>query len=287
MTFPQIDPPDIQTIIESKTRMERVEDIFDVRASLKILGPFSIRVGYTDNSAEITVANDPSEVVIPGGQGGSFDRKIQTVDAGLLFKLSGVTLGVDYVTAVGGQRRRQDRLPRPRPAAPARRVGAGEVVPHRSHGRDGRHVQRRLRATPTTAPGTPMPATSSWPPGSGSASGSARGASTETPPSRTASRRPGRPRRRCTPRAATLLEGGLTFNLKPFTVEALLRHFENEGSFPYELDKARVRADLEFSKLIGIAAEWDLDDYTELNRSYGSGADYKANRYGLYLRIHP
>ena len=87
--------------------------------------------------------------------------------------------------------------------------------------------------------------------------------------------------------SGTSWEGGLTFDLKPFTIEALLRHFENEGSFPYELEKARVRADLEFSKLIGIAAEWDLDDYTETNRSYGSAADYKANRYGLYLRIHP
>ena len=41
------------------------------------------------------------------------------------------------------------------------------------------------------------------------------------------------------------------------------------------------------TKLFGVAAEWDLDDYTEKDRSYGSGADFKANRYGLYLRIHP
>jgi hypothetical protein len=83
------------------------------------------------------------------------------------------------------------------------------------------------------------------------------------------------------------LEGGITLNVKPITLEALLRRFENDGSFPYELDRARVRADFEFSKLIGIVAEWDLDDYTEKDRTYGSGADYRANRYGLYLRIHP
>ena len=82
-------------------------------------------------------------------------------------------------------------------------------------------------------------------------------------------------------------EGGVTFNVKPFTLEALLRRFENDGSFPYELDRARVRADFEFSKLFGIAAEWDLDDYTEKDRTYGSGADFRSNRYGLYLRIHP
>ena len=59
-----------------------------------------------------------------------------------------------------------------------------------------------------------------------------------------------------------------------------LRRFENDGSFPYDLNRARVRADFEFSKLVGIVGEWDLDDYTEKDRSYGSGADFKANRYG-------
>ena len=42
-----------------------------------------------------------------------------------------------------------------------------------------------------------------------------------------------------------------------------LRRFENDGSFPYDLNRARVRADYEFSKLVGIVGEWDLDDYTE------------------------
>ena len=57
---------------------------------------------------------------------------------------------------------------------------------------------------------------------------------------------------------------------------SLLRRFENDGSFPYDLNRARVRADFEFSKLVGIVGEWDLDDYTEKDRSYGSGADFKA-----------
>ena len=82
-------------------------------------------------------------------------------------------------------------------------------------------------------------------------------------------------------------EGGLTFDFKPVTIDALLRNFENEGSFQYDLVQARVRAEVELSKIVGIAAEWDLDDYTEKRRSYGSAVDYRANRYGLYLRIHP
>ena len=73
---------------------------------------------------------------------------------------------------------------------------------------------------------------------------------------------------------------------QPFTLEALYRTFENDGSFAYELDRARLRAAWDCTELFGIAAEWDLDDYAETARTYGTGADFKANRYGLYLRIH-
>ena len=286
MTFPQIDPPDIQTILESKTRMERVEDIFDVRASLKLLGPFSLRVGYTSNSADITVTNDASEVVIPGGQGGTFNRKIQTVDAGLLFKREGFTVGVDYVTqSADNAVVRTDYLDRDR----LRVRGGWEPVKWFRIGATAETVE-----TSNDAPGYAYDG--SWKNYAGDLEvapwqwlrfrvGAGRFDGDTSIPYRI-------PQTWATANSAysesgTSWEGGLTFNLKPFTVEALLRHFENEGSFPYELEKARVRAGIELTKLLGIAAEWDLDDYNETNRSYGSGADYKANRYGLYLRIHP
>mgnify|MGYP001123565001 CR=1 FL=1 len=285
-TFSGFDPKDVTTILQSETRMEREEDIFDVRASLKLAGPFSLRVGYAENQADITVLNDPSEVVVPGGQGGVYDRKVRTLDGGLLFKLSGFSLGVDYVNQDADNAvMRTDFLDRERIRLrgawePAKwfRIGAtAEEIDTENdgagYGLDGkvktyagdlelgpwswlrvRFGMGRFEADnsiPYRVPQTFQTATSIY---------------TETGDS---------------------MEGGITLNLKPFTVEALLRHFENEGSFPYELDRARVRADLEFSKLVGIAAEWDLDDYTEKNRSYGSGADYRASRYGLYLRIHP
>ena len=66
----------------------------------------------------------------------------------------------------------------------------------------------------------------------------------------------------------------------------LYRRFENDGSFAYDLDRARLRASWDFTSLLGIAAEWNLDDYAERDRAWGTGADFKANRYGLYLRIH-
>ena len=286
MTFPQIDPEDITTILESRTRMERVEDIFDVRASLKLLGPFSIRAGYSENSAEITVTNDASEVVIPGGQGGNYDRKVGTFDAGLLFKLSGLTLGVDYVlqnadnAVVRTDFLDRDRLRLRGSWEPAKwlRIGATAETIDTENDDPGYEYDGswntyagdlevspwqflRLRVGAGRFEGDtsiPYRVPQSW--------AVATSTYTET---------------------GNSWEGGFTLDLKPVTLDALVRDFENEGSFPYDLLRARVRAQIDFSKAIGIAAEWDLDDYAETDRSYGAAADYKANRYGLYLRVHP
>ena len=213
-------------------------------------------------------------------------RQIQTVDAGLLFKLSGITLGVDYVTASADNAVvRTDYLDRDR----LRLRGAWEPV-----------KWLRIGATAETVDAT------NDDPGYGyDGSWNTYAGDLEVSPWQWLRFRVGAGRfegdtsipYRIPQSWATAtstytesgdtLEGGFTLNLKPVTVEALLRHFENDGSFPYELDRARIRAGFDFTKLVGISAEWDLDDYTETNRSYGTGADYKANRYGLYLRIHP
>ena len=285
-TFSGFDPRDVTTILESETRMEREEDIFDLRASLKVLGPFSVRLGIAENRADISVVNDASEIVVPGNQGGRYERRVRTYDGGLLFKHEGLTLGADFTRQEADEAVvRTDFLDRDRVRvrgawAPAEwfRIGAtAEKVDTSNddagYGFDGemntwagdlevgpwkwfrvRFGAGRFDGDSTI--GYRIPQT--W--------GDATSAYRER---------------------GDTLEGGVTLDVKPFRIEALLRRFENEGSFPYELDRARVRADLEFSKLVGIAAEWDLDDYTEKERSYGSGADFRANRFGLYLRIHP
>lgn len=285
-TFSGFDPRDVTTILESRTRMERVEDIWDVRASYKLAGPFSLRAGYSENSADITVANDPSQVVVPGGQGGTFERKVRTIDGGLLFKHSGLTLGFDFVTqSADNAVVRTDYLDVDRlrlrgsyEVAKWLRVGATVEAIHRENDEPGYEYKGewetyggdvevspwqwlRLRVGAGLFEGDttgPYRVPQTW--------ANSTSAYTEIGKS---------------------WEGGLILTFKQVTLEALLRNFENEGSFPYELVRARVRAQVDFSKALGLAAEMDLDDYTEEGRSYGTGMDYKAKRYGLFLRIHP
>lgn len=285
-TFSGFDPRDVTTILESRTRMERVEDIWDVRASLKIAGPFSLRAGYTENSADITVVNDASEVVVPGGQGGTFERKVRTIDGGILFKHSGLTLGLDFVTksadnaVVRTDFLDGDRLRLRGSWEPAKwlRVGATAEAIHSENEDPGYEYKGEWKNYAGDLEVSPA----KWLRfrfGAGLFEGDT------TIPYRV-------PQTFATATSAytergNSYEGGLTLSFKPVTLEALLRNFENEGSFQYDLVRARVRAQIDFSKALGLAAEWDLDDYTEEGRSYGSAMDYKANRYGLYLRIHP
>jgi hypothetical protein len=285
MTLPGYGSPDIRTLLESKTYMEREEDLFDVRASLKLAGPFSLRVGYAENSATIDVQNDPSEVVLVGNQGGVFDRRVRSYDGALLFSLSGLTLGVEYTrTNADNAVVRTDFLDRDRfrfrgswaPAAWFRIGGTAEKVETSNDG-----VGYGLDGTAENYAGD-LEIGPEW---LKFRFGYGHFASDSTIPYRV-------PQTWATATSTQTedgdsIEGGITLNFKPFTIEGLYRRFENDGSFAYQLDRARLRADFEFSKAVGIAAEWDLDDYSEKSRSYGSAADFRANRYGLYLRVHP
>ena len=284
-TLANLDPPDIQKILEAKTYMEREEDLWDVRASLKLAGPFALRVGYAENAASIDVQEDPSEVVLPWNQGGQFDRRVRSYDGALLFSLSGLTLGVDYTRwDADAAVVRTDFIDRDRfrfrgawePTKWFRIAGTAEKIEtsndEAGFGYDG--TAENYAGDVEIGP--------EW---VKVRFGMGHFASDSTIPYR-------KPQDFVVASSVQSsdgdsIEGGLTFNLKPFVVEGLYRRFENDGSFAYTLDRARVRADLQFSKTVGVSAEWNLDDYSEKDRSYGSGADYRANRYGLYLHVHP
>jgi hypothetical protein len=287
-TFSGFDPRDVTTILESRTRMERDEDIFDLRASVKLGKPLTFRLGISQNDADIDVRNDPSEIVVPGAQGGRYGRRVFGIDAGFAFKHEGLALGFDFNRQTSDDAvLRTDFLERDRlrlrgtwEAAKWLRIGATAERVDTSNNDFG--YGYGLEGEMNTYAGDVEIGPLEWLRfrfGAGRFEGDSS-IGYRQPQDFVDATSVYRER-------GDSLEGGVSVNFKPFTLEALLRRFENDGSFPYELDRARVRASYDVTKLFGVAAEWDLDDYTEKDRSYGSGADFKANRYGLYLRIHP
>ncbi|MEO6326354.1 MAG: hypothetical protein ABIT01_14895, partial [Thermoanaerobaculia bacterium] len=79
-------------------------------------------------------------------------------------------------------------------------------------------------------------------------------------------------------------EGGISWTRSPIRIEASAARFANYGSFPFRLDRVRLRADMAVTPNASIIGEWSRDEYTETTFLYG---DFTANRYGLGIRLHP
>ena len=284
-TFSGFDPRDVTTILESRTRLEREEDILDLRASIKLGRPLTLRLGFVQTQADVEVENDPSEVVVDGGQGGSWDRRIRGVEAGLAYRLGGLALGLDYVRETADRAvvrtdfedRDRLRLRGSWQALKWLRLGATAETIDTANDSPGYGFEGDMDTVAGDVEVSPWEFLTLRV-GAGRFEGD-HVMGYRVPQSWADATSIHRER-------GDSLEGGITLDLKPVVLEALYRRFENDGSFAYDLDRARLRASWDFTSLLGIAAEWNLDDYAERARAWGTGADFKANRYGVYLRIH-
>jgi hypothetical protein len=74
------------------------------------------------------------------------------------------------------------------------------------------------------------------------------------------------------------IEVGISLSLAPVWLDADVSRFENDGSFPFTVDRVRLRAAVDIRTRWGIAGEWANDQYDE------TVSDYEANRFALSLR---
>ena len=62
----------------------------------RMLGPFSVNAGWSQLQQDVLATPDASEIIVPGGQGGEFERTVNTYGGGATFAACGVTLTGDY-----------------------------------------------------------------------------------------------------------------------------------------------------------------------------------------------
>ena len=86
-----------------------------------MLGPFSVNAGWSQTQQNVTATPDAAEIVVPGGQGGRFERRVNTWGGGASFALWGLTLTGDYHHDDADAADLPDRLP---PPGPLRRSAA-------------------------------------------------------------------------------------------------------------------------------------------------------------------
>ncbi len=282
VTFAGADRRDLTTILSTQNALTRDENVISATLSARALGPFAIRAGYSESDQELTITPDISEVVIDGGNAGTFDRKIRTFDTTGTFAKKGLTVGLTYRADRADEPIfRTDFTDRDRLRLRATYLGFGRKV------RLGATAERTEQTNDATGIGFD---------GSAQQFGGdveympfdklrfRAGASQFKADSSVLVRRPENFGMEQSVYAEEGLgyEGGVTVLLSKFSVDADVARFENEGTIPFTIDRYRARLVYDFAVRVGIAAEIARDEYQE---SLTTIADFDATRYGLYLRL--
>jgi hypothetical protein len=276
ITFGGVDQRDFQTVLNAKSSIDRDEDIVNAGIVGRTAGPFSFRAEVRQSKVDADVAPDLSEIVVPGSQGGSFERRVNTFDTNAQFSQSGFTLGAAFRSDHGNQPifrtdfedRDRYRLRAQWNAPKWVRLGAVAERTTMSNNADFHgHIAQysgnieyaplellslRASASRFEADSSILfrhPETFAIDTSVNSENGNSR-------------------------------EGGVTLNLKRLSLDAGLTSFHNAGTTPFKLTRYFTRAVIPIKGRYGIALEYNKDKYEE-----HSAYDFDATRYGIYLRI--
>jgi hypothetical protein len=282
-TFAGLDKKNITDVLTANTSLERTDKVLEGTLSYKALGPVALRVGYGTDKQEITVTEDPSEIVVPGSQGGSFTRNVSRLDGGASFRMAGFFVDADYqrsqadVPVV-----RTDFISRDRYRAKAgygfgtllKLALSAEQVDTKNDwpgiDRDGR--MRQYGGDLTVNPFKDL---------------FLRASAHRFQGDNTITYRVPQNFNLATSVYAEdgkSFDLGLGYSLGPIAFDGSFARLDNYGDNPFRADRSRLAADFTLTKQVAFVFEWDHDKYTESQDHWG---DFDANRYGLYLRFNP
>ncbi len=284
-TFTGFSQADVQSLISTQTSLERKEQVFDVQASARFFGPFGVRLGYSRINQDLTVAEDPAEIVVPGGQGGSFSRNIDRFEGAVTFTMFGFNLmgeaafddasaaitRVDYLT------RDRERVRLTWKGLDWLTIGATGFWLNQKNDDAGPNNTYKATAENYTADLTLNPvkwirlrgaygklkADSSIPVRAPQDFTVFTSANTED---------------------GELWEAGAGFTFKEFAVDGFWTRFDNEGSYNFRMYRGGARADWSATAHAGVAVEWSVDRYLDYMLASQS---YRGDRLGVYLKWRP
>lgn len=284
ITFGGADPRDLERILAAQNAMEREDDRISIGAAGRAIGPFSFRAEYSETNQDVVVTPDLSEIVVPGGQGGSFSRDISSIDLGAGWARSGFTIGAEYRrddaddVILRTDYRDRDRIRLRagwRTPGNLLRVGLTGEETNQDNDQPGIDFDAEVRQFTGDLEVSPIETVRIR------ASFSRFDAD-----SRILFRRPENFVIQTSEYSqdGDVIEGGLLLLFSEWFFDVSASRIENEGSSPYEIDRLRVRGGYDFTERVGVLAEWLSDSYDEPLLPL---ADYEADRFGLYLRLRP
>ncbi len=96
VNFSGADPKNVSTLINAQDAIERDENVVEARISSSNLGPLNLWAGWARADQNLDVSPAAAEIVVPGGQGGRFDRVVKRTSAGATLALADVKFAVDW-----------------------------------------------------------------------------------------------------------------------------------------------------------------------------------------------
>ncbi len=280
LNFGGLDPEDIETLVEAETGYEREDSIANLRFDFRNLGAFSLWAEAAINDQDLDLSADVSQIVLPGGQEGEYERRISSFDVGGMATFGDFKILLDVVgqdaddvivrTDFNDRLRVRGRLDWSisrifRVLLTAEAISSDNDASDIGYEAETERYAVDLNINPTDnlalrlaydsySTDTEMPIRLPQ--------------SFEIVPSAYVEE-------------GDLFDGGFTWKIWLLTIDAAYSTFENSGSFPFEMDRAMARVAVDITKSIGIAGEYENWDYSE---DMFPIADYDADRYGIYLR---
>lgn len=89
-------PDDLSTVLEAETAWERQETLAEAKLTARPFAWLRLWAATGQLDQDVSIVPALAEVVVPGGQGGSFERQVDRLLGGASVQLGPVTLGVDW-----------------------------------------------------------------------------------------------------------------------------------------------------------------------------------------------
>jgi len=277
---------DLLSQINARTQVDDLTRVYDASVTARQLGPFSVNAGWTQTQQDVNATPDASEIVIPGGQGGRFQRRVNTYGGGATFSQWGLTLTADYHhDSADAPIFRTDFIDRDRYGVRAvwsfkdfLKVGAFFRETHAADDIVEIGYDTKIREFEADAEVTLLKNMLT-----------VRGSGGEFLTNRQILIR--------VPQDFTIVpteqqefghnwEGGVHFVWNALSLDGAYLWMNNNGSIPFTVDRIRVLAEYFFLKDVGLDFEWLQDKYNERIAFDQAGplANYNGNRY--YVGVH-
>ncbi|MFZ5786137.1 MAG: hypothetical protein ACOY3Y_06815 [Acidobacteriota bacterium] len=273
-------PADVATVLDASTAWERDEDVAELRVTARPTSWLRLWGALSQASQDVDLTPDAAEIVVPGGQGGSFTRDIDRLSAGVaatfgVFGLSAEWAEDDADRAVV----RSDYLDRERMRVRASLklgpmltlIGTGEWIDtaNPTPGVDYTAEIERWALDLEFTPAEQLSVRGGW--------------HTYDSDSRIVTRVP----HDFSLSHSVYVEEGedvdvsMAARFAAVGVEAGVASYTNEGSQPFDLDRTWARLDIGLTSSVGLYGMFERRNYDEKLLSL---ARFDADRYGLFVR---